>query len=169
MSRRRLVPGIAVTLVALVALVLLRRSGSPARSTESDTAALTDLTTGKTVGLEQARSGKATLLWFFQPGCGPCEGEAPAIAALAEKHQQRATFLGITSGDLRDQIAPCADAYQLDMVRFLIDDTGATLRGYNVVRPPLTILLDAGGEVVKTWQGPVDASAIDEALREETR
>jgi cytochrome c biogenesis protein CcmG/thiol:disulfide interchange protein DsbE len=123
--------------------------------------ALPDLA-GRRVALEDLR-GKAVLLNFWATWCPPCRAELPELQATWLAHQDCLDVVGITedSGSAAE-VAEFAREHGVGY-RLLIDD-GSAGRAFHVDTIPRSVLLDAQGRVIGTFNGAVTRKTIERAL-----
>ncbi len=98
-------------------------------------------TQGASFSLEAER-GKPVVINFFGSWCGPCNMEAPELAAFAQAHPD-VTFVGVANDQPAD-----ADAFmqKYGLAYSVIADPGATiLHSWKVNGVPTTVFLDSGG------------------------
>ncbi len=125
---------------------------------------------GKPVSLASLR-GKAVYINFFASWCGPCNDEAPTIAALRKKYGPRGlVVLGIDTLDAPGQ----ADAFQkkyagpFDVIG--LDDNGhMEQRRYGGVGLPLHVFVDRKGIVRTYLPGEITAAQIEAGIQSALR
>jgi cytochrome c biogenesis protein CcmG/thiol:disulfide interchange protein DsbE len=125
--------------------------------------ALKAVGTGETIDLTRFR-GKPVVLNFWATWCRPCWDEHPTLTQNAQLLGEKVQFLGVVFQDdeakiqqfLRDR----GWAYPT-----LIDQRGKTAIAYGVGGVPETFFLDARGNIVAKYTGPMSTSDLQLNLR----
>lgn len=164
----RLRPALPTAVLVAVALVVLLRAvfGASLRRSEAPQVApgftLRDVR-GATHSLQSFR-GHPVLVNFWATWCPPCRMELPELEKLAQAHVGCLTVLGVTE-DAQDPAQVGAFLLQHGVTYpVLLDDGGAgTL--YGVTTIPHSVLLDSGGKILGTFDGPVTRSGVERALQ----
>jgi cytochrome c biogenesis protein CcmG/thiol:disulfide interchange protein DsbE len=117
---------------------------------------------GAPVDLRAAPPGRPTLVNVWASWCAPCVEEVPDLAAFREKAGDRVGLVGVLTTDT--QRSALTFAAELGM-RWpsLVDDDGLVLRAF-LPGPPVTLFVDAEGDVVHTRSGAFADLAEIEAL-----
>lgn len=135
--------------------------------------ALVDIA-GSHVRLSDFR-GKAVVINFWASWCAPCVVEMPKLLAMAAQHRADMVLILLSSDD--DDLAMTKFIARLDpglsdnvvVARDVPDQTGRTLTRdvFQTHRLPETILIDAGGTMIRKirgdtedWTGPAMAAEI---------
>lgn len=115
-----------------------------------------------------ANRGKPVLVNFWASWCIPCEDEAVVLEQGSRQYRDRVTFIGVNVQDTE----PNARAF---LRRFGVtypngmDVSGAIAVDYGMSGVPESYFVDANGQLVRKWQGPLDADRLrtylDELLR----
>jgi thiol-disulfide isomerase/thioredoxin len=96
--------------------------------------------------------------------CGPCEKEAPLLAAASDTYGDRVQFLGIDILDSLDGargfIADHGLAYPS-----IFDPSGAIRDSLGMIGQPVTLFYDAEGRVAGSYPGQLSRSALDAGIR----
>lgn len=109
--------------------------------------------------------GEAAVLWFWAPWCTVCRGEAPGVAAAAERHAGRVDFLGVAGrGEVEDMRAFTADTGTGQM-RHLVDEDGAIWSGFGVVGQPSFAFLRPDG-TFETVAGVLSEDELDDYVED---
>ena len=117
-----------------------------------------DLVTGEEVSSSDL-AGQPALLATFATWCVPCERELPLLeAALPEIEAAGVRVVAVNvdgSGvgdddvvEMIERLAPSVPAWR--------DDRSSILRAYEATFMPFSVLIDADGRVVETWNGSLD-------------
>jgi len=124
--------------------------------------ALRAVGTGETISLAQLR-GRPVVLNFWATWCGPCYEEHPTLVANAKALQPNVQFLGVVFQDTEDKIQKFlnerGNAYPT-----VVDDAGKTAIAYGVGGVPETFFLNAAGEIVAKFDGPITSEAMSANL-----
>lgn len=105
---------------------------------------------GDSVSLESYK-GKAVLLTFWFPGCGPCRGEFPHFQQVVDKFKGKdLAYIGINV--FQDQAPYVASFMRSSGYTFspLADNNEATMKAYHVRGCPTNFLIDKDGKIVFT-------------------
>ena len=151
---------LALVLIPVAALAAAPKPGEPAPPIGVQSPS------GKPVSLASLR-GKAVYINFFASWCGPCNDEAPTIAALRKKYGPRGlVVLGIDTLDVPGQ----ADAFQkkyagpFDLIG--LDDNGhVEQRSYGGVGLPLHVFIDRKGIVRTYLPGEITPAQIEAGIQ----
>jgi cytochrome c biogenesis protein CcmG, thiol:disulfide interchange protein DsbE len=139
-----------------------QRIDSPLVGRVAPSFALREVGTGKTLGLEQFR-GKPVVLNFWATWCGPCWEEHPLLVANARNMGSDVQFLGVVFQDSEEKIMRFLNdrgsAYPT-----VIDEAGKTAIAYGVGGIPETFFLNAAGEIVAKYDGPMTSEAMQANL-----
>jgi cytochrome c biogenesis protein CcmG, thiol:disulfide interchange protein DsbE len=122
---------------------------------------------GKPFELAAAR-GKPVLVNFWASWCIPCEDEATVLEQGSRQYRDRVTFIGVNVQDnepnAREFLRRFGVTYPNGM-----DTSGAIAVDYGMSGVPESYFVDRNGQLVRKWQGPLDAdrlrSYLDELLR----
>jgi thiol-disulfide isomerase/thioredoxin len=116
---------------------------------------------GQTVPLQTlAVSGKPTLLWFWAPHCTFCRAEAPDLLAFAKAHGAQVQILGLGAQDDLGQAVGFLSDTATEKLEMVWDASGKSWLHYKVTNQPTVVVLDARGNVTRTWFRHFDAKAI---------
>ena len=106
---------------------------------------------GPDVDLRSAPPGRPTLVNVWASWCAPCADEVPELVAFHERAGDRVGLVGVLNTDVVER----GLAFSADFgMRWpsVVDDDGEVLRAFPP-GPPVTLFLDAGGQVVHTRSG----------------
>ena len=130
---------------------LLPRGPAPALNVE--------LRSGEAFDLA-AQEGKVVVLNFWAAWCPPCRAEAPAlsrVAAYMEEHDARLIGLAVDPISL-----PRATRLGMRYEHALVSQDDADR--FRVTTLPSTFVIDASGEITRTFVGEVSESDLREAV-----
>ena len=108
------------------------------------------------------RPGRLTVLNFWASWCVPCRKEMPDLQAVHRAMGDRVAFLGIDHQDARQDAAAFLRQTGVTYPSGY-DPEGSIAQRYGVRGLPTTIVIDAGGQVLGHYTGPVRK---DQLLRE---
>ena len=106
---------------------------------------------GPDVDLRSSAPGRPTLVNVWASWCAPCADEVPELIAFAERAGDRVGVVGVLTTDEASR----GLAFSADFgMRYpsLVDPDGEILRAFPP-GPPVTLFLDAQGDVVHTRSG----------------
>jgi thiol-disulfide isomerase/thioredoxin len=110
--------------------------------------------------LEQLR-GTPVLVNVWGSWCGPCRGEAPALAEAAETYGRRVQFIGIDILDDRESARGFMREYGWRYPSLYDPSPTGTVRDQmGFVGQPITVIFDASGERVFSHVGQVNADML---------
>jgi cytochrome c biogenesis protein CcmG, thiol:disulfide interchange protein DsbE len=117
---------------------------------------------GRAVDLAALR-GKVVAVNFWATWCGPCQDELPALAQVWRDHQGRCfELLGVAEESAREDVVRMAPSIPYPI---LLDEHATAVGPWRVAGYPKTVVVDAEGKVRQTFQGPVHADQLEEAIR----
>ena len=120
---------------------------------------------GSTASLASLR-GKPVVVNFFASWCTPCRLEMPDFERVHQRLGDRVHFVGL---NLQENAARANDVVDDTKVTYMIglDRDGSVYRSYNAFAMPTTVILDAGGAVVKLHSGSLDAAGLTDLIADE--
>ena len=108
--------------------------------------------------------GKPTYLNFFASWCGPCNSEAPSVAALYGKYRTRGlAVVGIN--ELEDKSKALEFAHKYKWPFAVAIDDGGTGRSYGALALPVHIFIDKAGKISTYRLGEMDPTEIEDAIK----
>jgi cytochrome c biogenesis protein CcmG/thiol:disulfide interchange protein DsbE len=110
-----------------------------------------------------ALRGRPVVVNFWASWCVPCYQEHPVLLRAARAHGARVQFLGVVYDDeearIRDFLSQVGTAYPS-----LLDVNGRTAIAYGVYGVPETYFIDAQGQIVHKYTGPLDDATMRDGL-----
>lgn len=138
-----------------------KRPASPA-------AAFQPLAGGRPVSLGAYR-GRVVVLNFWASWCTPCQDETPLLERWHKRlDSRRATVVGVDVLDVRGDAQAFTRKYGVTYPQ-LRDGDGSTLKRFDVVGYPETIVLDRSGRIAASARGPVDDRFFEKKVLPLTR
>jgi len=168
MNRKVLIIGIVIT--AAVVIVLFIGLGkdpsaidSPLIGKSAPGFALQAVGSHQILDVTQLR-GKPAVINFWATWCGPCYQEHPTLVQNARMLGNNVQFVGIVFNDTEDKIQAFLNergtAYPT-----LLDAEGKTAQAYGVGGVPETFFVNAKGEIVAKYAGPLDTETLQAELQ----
>lgn len=106
---------------------------------------------------------RVVVLNYWATWCGPCRVEMPALQALAERHPDALTVLGINAGEPAEAVLAWRQHFGLTFP-LLLDPAGVAARDYRLRGQPTTVIVAPGGRIESIIYGPVDIGALERAV-----
>ena len=95
--------------------------------------------------------------------CGPCEREAPGLAAVSTEFEGRAQFVGVDIQDFREPAREFITRHGWTYPS--VFDPDAEIRnGLGFVGQPVTVIYDRSGNEAFVWSGEVTEDQLREEL-----
>jgi cytochrome c biogenesis protein CcmG/thiol:disulfide interchange protein DsbE len=107
--------------------------------------------------------GTPVLVNVWASWCGPCEQEAPHLAAASTEFGDRVQFLGVDILDEREAARRFMREYGWTYPS-VYDLPGAIRDRLGLLGQPVTLFYDASGKLVKTWTGALNEDVLRENL-----
>ncbi|MGZ5352520.1 MAG: TlpA family protein disulfide reductase [Actinomycetota bacterium] len=98
--------------------------------------------------------GTPVLVNFWGSWCAPCRDEAPDLADAHERFGDRVQFLGVDLLDARESARGFMRDYGWTYPS-VFDPSGAIRDDLGLLGQPVTLFIDAAGELVDRWTGPI--------------
>jgi thiol-disulfide isomerase/thioredoxin len=134
-----------LTLLALVGAASALGACGSDPSTSSGASADVEFLTPKEFSVADY-AGKPLVVNYFGSWCGPCNAEAPDLAAFSKAQKGKAAFVGVAVDDTQSDVVEFMSKNGLTYPVVLDDDSLAAADGITGV--PTTIFYDAGGREV---------------------
>lgn len=121
---------------------------------------------GKTVALASLK-GKPVYVNFFASWCGPCNEEAPSIAALRAKYAKAGLqVVGIDELDGGNGTATAFEKKYHDPYGLVVvDDSGSVGHTYGAIAMPVHVFIDRKGNVVYARMGEMNPAEIETQIK----
>lgn len=149
----------AVAVMAIVTLVLAAAACGAGGQPKTLSGTTLD---GKAFDLTAYR-GQVTVVNFFGSWCGPCNLEAPDLAAFAAAHADVA-FVGVDLQDTQNAGLGFAQKYGLKYP-LVADPQNVLADAWKVTGVPTTFFLDRSGVVKATLVGAASRDMFEESLK----
>ncbi len=156
--------GIWVALIAVFAIVVMRKSSGP---DTGKAAAAIDL---PLLSSEQRRfrlhdhRGKKVVIEVFASWCGACRRAAPDLAETYREHAGRVDFVGVMVDDNAAEARRAVHDWQVPYDVVL--DDGSVSRGYRVEVLPTVVLVDEQGVVQHVSTGVPSRGQLEGWLKD---
>ncbi|WP_096199047.1 TlpA disulfide reductase family protein [Bacillus sp. FJAT-45350] len=110
--------------------------------------------------------GKTVILNFFASWCPPCQEEMPVVVDFSKKINQKedAVFLGINmthQEKSKENVTKFLEHFHADF-KVLYDEDGKTMKDYQIIGIPTTVVIGKDGKVVRRINGMVTPELVEE-------
>ncbi len=120
-------------------------------------------TQNKEVSLSDLQ-GKPTVINFWATWCGYCKVEMPAFEAMYQKYGNRVNFMMVDLTDGMQETQSLAKSYIAQegySFPIYFDTTGQAMQLYNAYSIPLTVLVDAEGNLIQKHSGAMNEATLE--------
>jgi thiol-disulfide isomerase/thioredoxin len=93
-----------------------------------------------------SKLGRPAVINLWASWCGPCRAELPEFQRLADRAGANLLVLGVVTGDTRGAASSLATDLGISFPA-LFDESGQLQRGVASMALPVTLFVDAGGEL----------------------
>ena len=120
---------------------------------------------GETVSLSGLR-GKVVMVDFWSSWCPPCRQEAPTLAQIYREYEgKNIEFIGVIIWDTRRDAARYIEEYAIQYPN-IMDESGEIAINYGVVGIPEKFFIDANGNLIRKFAGPMQQETLRASLDE---
>lgn len=109
--------------------------------------------------------GRPVIVNFWATWCPPCRAEFPDFQKVAVENGDNIVIIGVnhTSSDSPQLIPDFVDEFGITFP-IVLDETGETVKTYQVVGLPTTVFIDRNGIIQEVFTGPINKAYIDVRL-----
>lgn len=150
-------------LVVAVSIVLAACGGGADAGERLPDLDLVPLAGGEAITLSDVDGPAVVNLWATW--CPPCRAEIPDFEEVHQERGDEVRFVGINVGEDSDRAAAFIDEVGATYEQFL-DSEGFAVTELNATSMPVTLVLDADGEVAVRHLGPLDQDGLNDAIDE---
>lgn len=108
--------------------------------------------------------GTPVLVNVWASWCGPCNEEAPLLAAAHERYGDRVQFIGVDILDARVSARGFIETHGWTWPN-VYDAEGDIRDALGLIGQPVTLFYDADGTLIATWTGAIGEDLLEENLR----
>lgn len=120
----------------------------------------------QTTGSLDDFDGQPMVVNFFASWCGPCRAEMPEFEQVFQSFDGDVAFLGFNTQDRREDGLAVAEETGVTYT-LARDPDGSIYDAFEGIGTmPMTVFVDADGEVVKTWNGPLDGEELTQIIEQ---
>jgi cytochrome c biogenesis protein CcmG/thiol:disulfide interchange protein DsbE len=112
--------------------------------------------------------GKPVLINLWATWCGPCREEMPILQNAHIRHRDKIAFLGVDTKDSPERAAAFLQEVGATYPQVVDLDGRLLVEHLRVPGLPVTVVLDAEGEVIKKHVGAFTEESLDTLIREVT-
>lgn len=96
----------------------------------------------------ESLADKPSVLWFWAPWCGTCQGQAAQTAKLAAKYKGKVNFVGVAGLDKTEPCRGFVKNQKVGNFPHLNDQQGAVWKKFGVSQQSSYVMLDKDGKTV---------------------
>ncbi|NLU72952.1 redoxin family protein [Streptomyces sp. HNM0575] len=96
----------------------------------------------------ESLAGKPSVLWFWAPWCGTCQGQASTTAKLAAKYKGKVNFVGVAGLDKTEPIRGFVKTQKVGNFPHLNDQKGSVWKKFGISQQSSYVMLDKNGRTV---------------------
>jgi len=116
---------------------------------------------GNSIALDTIGGPAVVNLWATW--CVPCRTEMPEFEAVHRERGDEVRFVGVNIGDDADQATEFLDEVAVTFDQYL-DPDGSVQTGLAATQLPVTVVIDADGEITTKVVGRMDQTALEAAI-----
>lgn len=109
--------------------------------------------------------GKPMIVNVWYSTCEPCRREMPVLASAADRYLNKVRFVGINIKDSANVAKEFADSYGVKF-DLLLDTNGQFITTLGIATAPMTLAVNAQGQVIGQVAGEISAEKLDELVKE---
>lgn len=109
--------------------------------------------------------GKPMIVNVWYSTCEPCRREMPVLASAADRYLNKVRFVGINIKDSANVAKEFADTYGVKF-DLLLDTNGQFITTLGIATAPMTLAVNAQGQVIGQVAGEISAEKLDELVKE---
>lgn len=121
-------------------------------------------TNGETISISDL-FGKPMIVNVWYSTCEPCRREMPVLASAADRYLNKVRFVGINIKDSANVAKEFADSYGVKF-DLLLDTNGQFITTLGIATAPMTLAVNAQGQVIGQVAGEISAEKLDELVKE---
>jgi thiol-disulfide isomerase/thioredoxin len=96
----------------------------------------------------ESLADKPSVLWFWAPWCGTCQGQAAQTAKLADKYKGKVNFIGVAGLDKTEPIRGFVKTQKVGNFPHLNDQKGEVWKKFGISQQSSYVMLDKNGKTV---------------------
>jgi thiol-disulfide isomerase/thioredoxin len=96
----------------------------------------------------ESLADKPSVLWFWAPWCGTCQGQAAQTAKLADKYKGKVNFVGVAGLDETEPIKGFVKTQKVGNFPHLNDQKGSVWKKFGITQQSSYVMLDKNGKMI---------------------
>ena len=113
----------------------------------------------------QSLLGAPLILNIWYSTCEPCRRELPVLASAATQYRDKVRFVGINIKDSASVAKEFAAQYGVKF-ELLLDTNGQFISELGIATAPVTLAVNAQGTIIGQKAGEINATELDELVKE---
>lgn len=118
---------------------------------------------GTPLSFEDMWQERPLLVQFATSWCTQCQTSEPEWTALVDEFEGAVGLLHVMRDDDTEDVTQYLADYEVSGP-VVVDHDGSLWRRYAVSEPPMTVLIDTAGGIVRMWPGGASSDDVREAL-----
>lgn len=165
LTHKRLVSGLALSLIAVLFVLLWNKLQTPRQAPD----VVFKTITGEQIKLSEL-NGRPVLINFWASTCAYCLEEMPHLAEFYRQQKTKTLqIIGIAMPyDMPSRVVQLAKQLQLPYPVAIDPDSAVTSAFGNIRFTPTSILIDSNGYIVDTITGQIDLTHLREQIKQHT-